>query len=153
MTDGGDKKRVKLNLDDLVVESFDTLPGGSAPAEGTVRAFETQTCGLVSNPCYSGCESQCSYSCGTACGGSGCNTECGGYTCNGETTCGGGGQTQTCGLTQNSCGGNTCDSCQFTCTPACQSAWTYASCGGSCEETDCPGQGNCTQIFPYCNQV
>lgn len=142
MSDSARKKRVKLNLDDLVVESFDTLPGSTGPQKGTVRAFETDTCWLVTNPCYSGCDTQC--------GGAQCNPTqdtCVGNTCDQTCDCGGVSDGGTCN------GGNTCGSCQFTCTPACQSAWTYASCGGSCEETDCPGQGNCTTVFPYCNQV
>jgi hypothetical protein len=135
MSDSSKKKRVKLNLDDLVVESFDTLPGALGPEKGTVRAFETDTCQLITYPCYSGCQ--------TVCGQETCVGSCG-------NTCGGCDPTQTCGVTANTCG---CESGQFTCTPACQSAWTYASCGGSCEETDCPGQGNCTTVFPYCDQV
>jgi len=148
MREDDGNKRVKLNLADLVVESFDTLPTVTDPARGTVRAFQTeeQTCGIGT-----GCGTYCQTICvgGNTCAT--CDQSCAG-SCQGTCQCE---PTQTCGLTVgNTCeGGNTCGSCQFTCTPACQSAWTYASCGGSCEETDCPGQGNCTQVFPYCNEV
>jgi hypothetical protein len=135
MNDSSKTKRVKLNLDDLLVESFDTLPGALVQPKGTVRAFETDTCGLVTNPCYSGCQ--------TVCG----EATCEGATCQGPTCQGG-----TCYTCELACGGSQ-QSCQFTCTPACASVQTYASCGGSCEETDCPGQGNCTLDPVYCREV
>jgi hypothetical protein len=134
MADESTPKRIKLNLDDLTVDSFDTLPGGKEAANGTVRAFETDTCWLATYPCY-----------GTGCYT--CEETCGGVTCDG----GCGGQTQTCGLTAQSCGcGQTG---HFTCSPACASAETYASCGGSCEATDCPGQSNCTLDEEYCREA
>lgn len=40
----------------------------------------------------------------------------------------------------------TCHTCAFTCSYACQSYAGYASCGGSCDYTNCPGQGDCTSI-------
>lgn len=37
-------KKIRLNLDDLVVESFDTTPAASPADRGTVRGLQSETC-------------------------------------------------------------------------------------------------------------
>ena len=39
----------------------------------------------------------------------------------------------------------TCGTCPYTCSPACRSDATYASCGGSCDATNCPGEAGCSE--------
>ena len=80
-------KKLKLDLDDLRVESFATAPGGDA--KGTVVGYATEPVWTV---CY--------FTCNVTCNGA--------ETCD---TCGGGGQTDLdCGS-----GYYTCPTCDFTC--------------------------------------
>jgi hypothetical protein len=85
-------RKLKLDLDQLTVESFDTnAPDG--PRRGTVRAFMPPTpfitCPLT---CADTCDT-CDYSCGGTCDatcnctGYTCCASCGG-TCNGPSDCG-----------------------------------------------------------------
>lgn len=101
--------KLKLDLDQLVVESFDTHASGIAP-RGTVRAHSelcvptfgefscVDTCGTCALTCDT-CDGTCSCggSCGYSCGG-GCS---GGYTCGG--TCVG------------TCVDPTCNTCYTNC--------------------------------------
>ena len=122
-------KKLKLNLDDLKVESFATTPD-AASGRGTVF-------GQVTHPYDSNC--------GTCPG----NTNCG--TCNGESCdypgctaagltcvdpCGpGGSEAGTCGPA---------NTCVTTCEPqsTCPSPTCGVSCGGG-ELTNCPGETEC----------
>lgn len=103
-------KKMKLDLEELSVETFDTLPGSSGKAGGTVRAY-LNTEEIIS--CISFCEACTGDTCDT------CAASCGG-TCNTCSTCGGSTCEGTCGEnTCNGCGTNpweTCPSCpQFIC--------------------------------------
>jgi hypothetical protein len=82
-------KKMKLNVEALAVESFDT--SGDAPKRGTVFGEQCT--------CYTDC---------TCPGCNTCDESCNG-TCAGQHTCGG----------QNTCGGQatcdaTCDTCYYT---------------------------------------
>ena len=120
------RPRIRLNLESLEVDTFDTLPAESQQ-RGTVRAFWTRyedSC--PQTWCDATCESGCvSYENPTACGAS-CGFPC-------DTV-----EWQ-----------ETCLTCRYTCSPACRSADGYASCGGSCDETNCPGEGNCSAYPCY----
>lgn len=98
--------KMKLNLDELDVESFDPMPAEEGNAPGTLRGYlgtqepftcdscEEETCGGTCT-CDPSCGGTCT--CGTSCGGT-CNTcgsTCGGLTCDSTDPC------------------NTCPSCPF----------------------------------------
>lgn len=76
-------KKLKLNLDDLRVESFETSP--AAPKDGTVHGYaetyEYTICGLTCDATCAG-QSTCDLGCGgqstTLCGGGGTED----FTCN-----------------------------------------------------------------------
>lgn len=67
--------KLKLDLDQLTVESFDTDASGTA-RRGTVRAHHSHVCALTDRDFT--CANTCN-TCGASCGG-GCS---GGYTCYG----------------------------------------------------------------------
>ncbi|HEX8695612.1 MAG TPA: hypothetical protein VF746_24575 [Longimicrobium sp.] len=122
--------KIRLDLDALQVESFDTT-GGEKRARGTVQgnmAPETyyRYCGTDYGSCF---ESDCG-GCTDfdSCFGS-CDASCMNGTC-GENTC------------QASCNG-TCNSCagQYTCGDA--------SCYGTCGEYTC--DYTCDTCLKYCN--
>jgi hypothetical protein len=102
-------KKLKLDLDGLRIDSFDTTPANAVERKGTVQGqFDTAVAscdGTCDNTC-DGCS--CCCTCCPSCGGT-CET-C--YTCG---TCPG----------QWSCDGSCYGSCGDTC---------YYSCGGSCDE-------------------
>jgi hypothetical protein len=120
-------KKLKLDLDDLRVDSFDTTPAAAAGERGTVHGQYPET--------YRGCNTDeetcdsCFGSCGDTCGYS-CNGTCG--------TC-----AESCNGTCNTCYTN-CGSCpgQWSCDPSCYSCCDTCdySCGGSCD--------NCTGTCP-----
>ena len=91
--------KMKLNLDELQVESFDTTPERSRKAAGTVQGFGLDTVEIISCVFPCGGSDTCGGSCGGTCNDPTCST-CAGNTC--EGTCGG----NTCGGT---CNGLTCD--------------------------------------------
>jgi hypothetical protein len=97
--------KLKLDLDQLIVESFDTNASGLA-RRGTVRAF-SHVCGptvidfTCMNTCGT-CDATCS--CGGSCGGTcGCT---GGYTCGG--TCNGTCAEPTCNTCFTNCQQESC---------------------------------------------
>ncbi|HEU0012332.1 MAG TPA: hypothetical protein VFQ45_01540 [Longimicrobium sp.] len=99
------RSKLRLDLDQLHVESFDTHPG-EAQRRGTVHGHQQY------------CYYCCCYPC--CCGGGTAHTACGQYTC--AASCNG-----TCDA---SCNG-TCDaSCNGTCVASCN-----GTCNGSCGYT------------------
>ena len=96
-------KKLKLNLDEIKVESFET--SSHSFTQGTILAQGAETEGAV-DTCYEYCLTQ-AQTCDPSCGPS-CNTACG-QSCIG--TC-----PATCGVTCATCENqNTCDySCQQT---------------------------------------
>ncbi len=93
-------KKLNLNLEDLKVESFDTLPRALNDQEGTVQGYGTPpliSCGETA--CDETCLS-CDPSCNGTCQGNTCEGTCG-RSCGG--TCG-----HSCGGTCNTCGGLSC---------------------------------------------
>lgn len=114
-------KKLKLDLDDLRIDSFDTTPAFGERQRGTVVGAAPETyygCNSEGETCDTcrTCNDTCWYTCGVSCGGTcnTCYTNCG--TCPGQWTC----DVTCCG----SCG--TCDTCDY-------------SCGGSCDCTStCP---------------
>ncbi len=97
-------KKLKLNLDDIKVESFETS-ANNLSAVGTVKGNATLTEYVTCNGCTH-------ITCGNTCG----NT-CNGNTCDGNTCDG-------------TCDGNTCDgtcnvSCFGTCNDTCDDPVTY----------------------------
>ena len=104
-------KKMKLDLDELTVDSFDTSSAG--PRAGTVFG---EQCTCYTNCTCPGCPT-CAQSCNGTCGDS-CNGTCG-DSCYG--TCAG----------QYSCD-YTCDSCYYTqCANSCYGCPTVS--GGPCE--------------------
>ncbi|MCG8454976.1 MAG: pinensin family lanthipeptide [Holophagales bacterium] len=91
-------KKLKLDLDDLKVESFETTPETGEEAKGTVYGYITQDltiCDGCNDPTNQNtCASTCGSTCGNTCGST-CGTTC-------ASTCG-----NTCGATCG-CGGLTC---------------------------------------------
>lgn len=76
-------QKLRLRLDDLEVDSFDTTPRKGRAGEGTVYGFVTSltacnTCIVTDCSCATVCTCQatCSYTCGASCGGT-----CEGKTC------------------------------------------------------------------------
>lgn len=106
-------KKVKLNLDDLRVESFATTPPASS-GRGTVfgQATEPQTCGAGAT-CYQTC-TEVGVTCVNPCTGNTCGASCGG-TCF-EDTC-------------DTCPQVTCPTCGLFC--------------GTAGVTDCPHETPC----------
>ena len=95
-------KKLKLNLEDLRVESFQTTPDDPWLARGTVRGYgDTPECTTNPVTCEVTCNTACAqpgcptYQCGgtewtncdPSCGPTQCYTDCGEYTCGGEYTC------------------------------------------------------------------
>jgi hypothetical protein len=128
-------KKLRLDLNDLKVESFVTTPD-QGPPQGTVFGQDTRT-----QSCDSSCTDTCwEHTCGNTCGES-----CGG-TC--DTGCGSGHATCDCGLTPNCLTDYTC---YHTHCCANDSAPGYASCGTTCGEPSCAQQ--CPPSLhapPYC---
>ena len=91
-------KKMKLSLDDLKVESFQTTPDAGEGEKGTVFGYLTQdlticdTCDTCNASCNGTCNASCGGTCGNTCNGT-CHASCGG-TC--DASCNGG------------CGGVTC---------------------------------------------
>ncbi len=128
-------KKIKLNLDDLQVQSFDTTPVGGAAARGTVHGHgdtnQVGSCTCGGDTCAGGACLVFGTDAATDC--------CGTGTAGGGTfvTC------ETCAATcANTCA-NTCGaSCNGTCAQTCA-----ASCNGTCEAAcsnggTCPGEGD-----------
>ncbi len=97
-------KKMKLRLEDLEVESFETAPEGDPTPQGTVFAYISPGPG---NTCDAGCTN-------STCGGTTCQATCV-STCNQTCpptchTCAG-----TCGPTCQTCGG----ACGVTCPESC----------------------------------
>ncbi len=106
-------KKLKLDFDDLKVESFETTdgpPGG----HGTVRGYASESCGgtcylncTYQESCAGTCEPYCitNESCEGTCFEQHCtnNTDCGqntcDYSCDTGVCCGGGGTDDTYGCT------------------------------------------------------
>lgn len=90
--------KMKLDLDELNVESFDTTPAEGQKGTGTVQGYYLGTIQIIS--CLFACTDPTCNTCDASCGGTcdTCDASCGG-TCE---TCDG----PTCGST---CGGFTCD--------------------------------------------
>jgi hypothetical protein len=101
MQDDSKRRRIKLRLESLDVDTFATLP--QTPARGTVKGHASEAWE---------CEWSYGWDCATRVGVQ-----------------------------------PTCDTCPYTCSPACRSDAGYASCGGSCDATNCPGQAGCSE-FP-----
>lgn len=93
-------KKLNLNLEDLRVESFDTLPAPQGE-KGTVQGYGTPplvSCGETAcdDTCFGTCEQSCNGTCeGDTCEGT-CYNSCGG-------TC-----SASCGGTCNTCGSLSC---------------------------------------------
>ncbi len=93
-------KKLKLSLDDLEVESFETTPE-IADTKGTVVGYGGGTawgetcvaseCGSCGGTCFETCGNTCGGTCGRSCGGSCVNTCLGTCLCppgpSGEDTC------------------------------------------------------------------
>jgi hypothetical protein len=108
-------EKLKLDLDELVVESFNTAPG--SPPEGTVAAH--QQSGPYTDECWS-------------CGGS-----CGMQTC--DVTCDV--RKDTCGTCAISCGQSCWGTCDYeSCRGSC---WGQYTCAGAdtCQYPACTGPG------------
>jgi hypothetical protein len=98
------RSKLKLNLDELTIDSFDTTANENA--RGTVVGEEQCTCwtacGQNTCPGCPTCDASCNGTCGATCAGScygtcdgaSCGYSCDGYctqydaTCNGYGTCG-----------------------------------------------------------------
>ncbi|MEM7352315.1 MAG: hypothetical protein AAF657_16055 [Acidobacteriota bacterium] len=65
-------KKLRLDLDDLEVESFDTTPAGEEANEGTVFGYSCPSC--------PSCGLDLNETCGS-CPGMSCQMTCGGATC------------------------------------------------------------------------
>jgi len=80
-------RKLKLNLDGLTVESFQTLSEGGAQ-RGTVEAHLSQVCALTLGEdtcdCVTNWHSSCPPTCAATCDGNSCNT-C--YTYCGQMSC------------------------------------------------------------------
>jgi hypothetical protein len=96
-------RKLKLDLDQLTVDSFDTLSADGA-GRGTIEAFQTTAppCTLEYYPTYAPtCAATCA-SCNGTCDNT-CGSTCGGYTCGG--TC----NDPTCGTCQTHCQQESCE--------------------------------------------
>lgn len=96
--------KLKLDLDQLAVESFDTNPSDSA-RRGTVQGFvptPAATCFITCPTCYNTCAS-CGGTCDNSCGGT---CYCSGYTCGGS--CGGTCNEVTCVTCHTNCEQDSC---------------------------------------------
>ena len=109
-------KKLMLNLDDLQVETFHTVPDAAAAADGTVAAYISPGPG---NTCDAGCTNStcgatCPDTCGSTCDDPTCSGSCAScfYTCSNTcgSTCG-----AACGATCPSFGCDTSFAC-FVCT-------------------------------------
>lgn len=63
-------KKIRLDLNDLEVTSFQTVPEGPTEKQGTVRAYECCPqcgCNPCCCPCGGGCSDQCGYTCCETC--------------------------------------------------------------------------------------
>ncbi len=90
-------KKMKLSLDDLKVESFQTTPESAAQKKGTVFGYITQDLTL--------CQECPTNTCGNTCQGPTCEGTC-------DNTC----QGPTC---EGTCGEATCGQCAPTCPELC----------------------------------
>ena len=101
-------RKIRLQLESLAVESFDTT--GPRPDAGTVAAHQIVTvapCDYESGSCFASCNGTCARtcSCEATCNGyESCAGTCFEYTC--ERTCRG-----SCGY----CGPGTADTCLLPC--------------------------------------
>lgn len=158
-----ERKKLRLNLDDLTVDSFAAVPMFGANARGTVHGYQsdldtncaagvcntanpcqTGECGTNYTECWGSCGSYtaglCTYSetCGTTCSGA-CITNQDTCECNtNEATCYG----------QATCagGGSTCDAtCASTCGYTCDSTCVGGStgCSNTCQATCHTPTGPC----------
>ena len=120
--------KLLLHVDELRVESFDTLPT-SAVRTRTVRAHQDTdfTCaekGTCGEQTCDSCQDTCKpptcgghHTCGDwTCEGSCPKDTCDGNTCGGEQSCAGTCDGWTC---EGTCGENSCNSCQDTCEQTC----------------------------------
>lgn len=86
-------KKLKLDLDDLQVESFHTTPGSARLDGGTVQGYTGEQCiPTVEGPTCSTCQGwTCDPSCNGTCGGASCDptscSTCGGATCDSTCNC------------------------------------------------------------------
>jgi hypothetical protein len=99
--------KLKLDLDQLTVDSFDTLSADGA-GRGTIEAFQTNAppCTIVWNPTYAPtCADTCAtcpVTCYNSCGGT-CDTcYCSGHTCGGSC------YDPTCATCQTNCEQESC---------------------------------------------
>ena len=123
-------KKLKLNLDDLRVESFATTPDATAPP-GTVFGQDTED---------TICNTQCgTCTCGNTCGNT-CANSCGQCTGGGEG-CGGSGLGTLCGSCQSWLATDPCGcwtpSCGFTYCP--NAGCTQYGYGDTCDYETCYG--------------
>ncbi len=119
--------KIKLDLDSLQIESFETTPdesGAKGTVHGLVGSGEPEFC-TDFTICIQICPQP---TIGTACPsfGSTCGNTCGG-TCG--STCG-----STCG---NTCGGTCAVTCSFTCGITCGTAGCEPTCN-NCRHGECP---------------
>src|ERR1700754_3249504 len=119
-------RKLRLNLEELAVESFDTLRPDEkrGTVEARVETWDEPTCARMT--CKETCLAQCSWV--TVCAGGSC------------------GQTECCTTWPPGPCGDTCyesclASCAHTCWHTCQltCAATCISCNGTCEFQTCPG--------------
>lgn len=61
--------KLTLNLDDLKVESFDTIPEDDEAGKGTVLGYSCPTCGQPDHTCQQSCYGTCAVTCPQSCGG------------------------------------------------------------------------------------
>lgn len=111
------RNKLKLNLDELSVDTFDTSARGPGQ-RGTVRANECCACCCCCPCCCTfGCtaatdcgQATCGVSCYGTCGEYTCQASCNGtcdYSCNGTCNCGGTAYDRTC-RNYGSCGYREC---------------------------------------------
>jgi hypothetical protein len=100
--------KLKLNLEDLKVESFDTSPGGQAAQAGTVFGLSIDPNDTQYYGCVNGTEANCT----------------GGYTCQGETCWAG-------------CPSNDCETASCVCETG-NTCGQDSECAGTCAfDSDC----------------
>jgi len=103
-------KKIKLDLDKLVVDSFEVAPALDAP--GTVQGYLITENTRRACSCAASCDGTCYATCDT------CDASCAG-------TC-----AATCGATCQTCAG------QYTCNESCGGTCDF-SCGDSCFGPSC----------------
>jgi len=107
-------RKLKLQLDDLRIDSFDTTP--AQQAKGTVFGEQCTCYTQCTCPGCPTCDASCNGTCAASCNGT-CGASCAG-TC--DLSCDGG-----CGTWDPSCGGMSCD-------PTCGGFMTYPGPGQMC---------------------